>query len=132
MWRLQDQPKTRLSWADPRLFFRISFLLLFIAVLFLWTILSLSSFSPPTFQQVRNSYSGSEAILLDRHGQVLHELRIDTRGRRLRWALLEEISPALQAAVIHAEDKGFYQHHGVDWKALAGALIGGVSADRLR
>jgi len=132
--RMSDEGgvKTRPTWTNPRLLIWTLLLLLSVSLLVAWTILSLGTFSPPTFQQVRNSYSGSEAILLDRHGQVLHELRIDSHGRRLRWAPLQEISPALQAAVIRAEDKTFYEHHGVDWKALGGALVGRFSADRLR
>jgi penicillin-binding protein 1C len=107
-------------------------LLVPVSLLVVWVILSLSSFSPPTFQQVRNSYNGSEAVLLDRHGKVIHELRIDAKKRRLKWVDLKEISPALQSAVLYAEDKGFYQHRGVDWQALGGALIGRLSTDRLR
>ena len=36
------------------------------------------------FQQVRSSYPRSEAILLDRHHEVLHELRIDAKGKTIR------------------------------------------------
>jgi penicillin-binding protein 1C len=76
------------------------------------------------FQQVRAGYIGSESLLLDRHGEVLHELRINNRSRRLDWVRLPEISPALLAAVLQAEDQHFYRHHGMDWAALAGAAAG--------
>ncbi len=97
-----------------------------------WVSLSHSSYLIPSFQQVHDSYSGSEAVLLDRHRQVLHEIRVDPMGKRLNWVGLAEISPALQAAVISAEDKRFYQHKGVDWKASGGALIGRISSTNLR
>jgi penicillin-binding protein 1C len=110
----------------------LSFLLATLTVLALWISASLNSFSLPSFRRVRLSYSGSEAVLLDRHHRVLHEFRIDSRGRRLKWVGLQQISPALQTAVISGEDKRFYQHKGVDWTATGGALIGRFSAKNLR
>jgi penicillin-binding protein 1C len=77
---------------------------------------------PPSFQEVRRAYAKSDAVLLDRHGEIIHELRVNAQGRRLDWVSLAEISPALISAAIRAEDKRFYQHHGTDWLSLAGAL----------
>ncbi len=88
----------------------------------LWLIFWPDSFVPPPFQEVRKSYTRSEAVLVDRHGEVIHELRVDRRGRRLDWVRLQDVSPALQAAVIFAEDREFYSHVGVRWVALGGAL----------
>ncbi len=86
--------------------------------------------SIPPFSQVRAAYRPSDARLLDRHGAVLHELRIDRNGRRLAWTPLADISPALQAAVVAAEDRRFFRHHGIDWWAVTGSawqrLAGGT------
>jgi penicillin-binding protein 1C len=65
-------------------------------------------------------------MLLDRNGQPLHELRVDARRRVLDWTPLNGISAALQDAVIAAEDRRFYSHHGVDYRALASATIQNV------
>ncbi len=78
----------------------------------------------PSFQEVRDRHTRSESILLDRHGMVLHEQRTDKRGRRLEWVRLEDVSHALPAAVLAAEDRRFHKHHGVDWASLAGVLAG--------
>ncbi len=78
----------------------------------------------PSFDQVRAAHNRSESILLDRHGEVLHELRTNNRGRRLEWVRLRDVSPALPAALLVAEDRRFYRHHGVDWASIAGALTG--------
>lgn len=64
----------------------------------------------------------SDLRLLDRHGQLLHEIRVDRRFRRLGWTPLTEISPALIAAVLHSEDRRFRDHSGVDWRAIAAAI----------
>ena len=62
-------------------------------------------------------------MLLDRHGELIHELRVVDRGRRLKWIRLEEISPVALATIVRAEDKRFYQHGGVDWLALSDAAL---------
>ena len=37
---------------------------------------------------------------------------------RWRWRRLDDISPFLRHAVIHAEDARFWKHEGVDWEAV--------------
>lgn len=82
-------------------------------------LVSLEAYALPVYQEVRRSYVKSDSVLLDRNGAVLQELRTDKSRRRLDWIALADISPALQQAVIQAEDKNFYKHAGVDYKALA-------------
>jgi penicillin-binding protein 1C len=77
----------------------------------------------PSFEKTRDSYRKSDALLLDRHGVAIHELRIDFEGRKLDWVALDEISPALTRAVIQSEDRRFYTHGGADPKAFCGAFI---------
>jgi penicillin-binding protein 1C len=76
----------------------------------------------PSFEKARSSYIKSEGILFDRNGDVIHELRIHSRGRRLNWTPLVNISPALQSAVLEAEDRRFYSHRGVDWMSFGAAI----------
>lgn len=76
----------------------------------------------PSFEKIRSDYVRSEGILLDRNGAVIHELRIHSRGRRLEWTSLRDISPALQSAVLCAEDRRFYRHSGVDWISVGASL----------
>jgi len=78
---------------------------------------------PRGFDEVRRNHRPSEAQLLDRHGELLHELRVDNAVRRLPWVPLQEISPALIDAVVRAEDRRFFEHGGVDWRALGDAAI---------
>ena len=79
--------------------------------------------SPPSFDEVRARHRRSDAMLLDRSGQPLHELRVDARRRVLDWTPLSGISAALQEAVVAAEDRRFYSHHGIDFHALAAATV---------
>jgi penicillin-binding protein 1C len=73
----------------------------------------------PSFAEVRARWHPSEAQLLDRNGDPVHELRIDPHGRRFAWTPLDEISPALKQAMVTSEDHRFWSHHGVDLIALA-------------
>ena len=76
---------------------------------------------PPSFAAIKAAYISSEAILLDRHGEPLSEVRVDPKVRRLDWVALGDVSPAMAATLVAAEDKRFYEHGGVDWSGLAGA-----------
>jgi penicillin-binding protein 1C len=88
--------------------------------------------SLPGFSEVKRGHVGSEFVLLDRKGEILQEMRSDAQARRLDWIDLENISPALRSAMLFAEDKRFYGHHGVDWFSLAGALVSGLRSPGLR
>ncbi len=89
----------------------------------LWRAFGMPTPVAAPFRAVRAAHRPSDIRLLDRHGEVVHELRTDETGRRLAWTPLQEISPALQRAVIASEDRRFYQHGGVDAKALAAATL---------
>ncbi len=91
--------------------------------LVLFLVFANSAYGLPSFQEARDSYRKSDMVLLDRHGKVLHELRVDPQGRRLDWTGIRDISPALVKAVIHSEDRRFFEHAGVDWIALGAASI---------
>mgnify|MGYP000170983451 CR=1 FL=1 len=100
--------------------------------LLFWLGLVGSSLAVPSFEEVKTSWLGSDSLLLDRHGEVIHELRVDKEIRRLEWVTLRQVSPALIEALIAAEDKRFHHHPGVDWRSLAGALLRGLTSEGLR
>ena len=77
----------------------------------------------PSFHTVRTTHQPSDKRLLDRSGAIIHELRTDMTRRLFAWTRLADISPALRAAVLAAEDRRFYQHDGVDYQALLAALL---------
>jgi penicillin-binding protein 1C len=73
----------------------------------------------PSFDAVRAAHAPSDRTLLDRHGLPLHTLRVDASVRRGPWVALDDVSPALRHALLLSEDRRFWQHGGVDWRALA-------------
>lgn len=52
---------------------------------------------------------------------VLNQQIIYPQQQRLSWVSLNELSPTLLNALLVSEDQRFYQHQGVDWRAIAGA-----------
>ncbi|WP_374600670.1 transglycosylase domain-containing protein [Niveibacterium sp.] len=86
----------------------------------------------PSFEQVRAAYHPSDALLLDRNGEPLADIRFDLTRRRFDWVPLAQFSPALREALIAAEDHRFYEHEGVDWRAFVGSLWHNLLHDNKR
>ena len=62
-------------------------------------------------------------VLLDRHGIPLRATRADQGGEsRGGWTPLAEMDPKLLQAFLAVEDRRFFEHSGVDVRALARAL----------
>src|SRR5208337_3701782 len=101
-------------------------------VVFAAVMLSMSGPPTLTFVEVRARWRPSDAQLLDRNGDPIHELRIDSHGRRFGWTPLDEISPALTEAVVTAEDHRFWSHRGVDLIALLASAARAVGGRRGR
>ncbi|MFA5906131.1 MAG: penicillin-binding protein 1C [Desulfobacula sp.] len=79
--------------------------------------------TPVSFEETRKTYRASDALLFDRNGRIINELRVNPDIRRLAWTPLDQVSPSLVKSVIGSEDRRFYSHHGVDWQALIFAGI---------
>ena len=58
--------------------------------------------------------------LYDRHGELIGEF-LEARGVYVRSA--EELPVFLKKAVVAAEDGSFYEHTGINWKAIARAAL---------
>ena len=67
--------------------------------------------------------------LLDRNGIPLRETRVAERFSH--ELALEEVPPHVVAAILAAEDKRFYSHHGVDWFATGRAALSGLVRGRI-
>jgi penicillin-binding protein 1C len=80
-----------------------------------------STWAAATFNAVKAESQSSDTLILDRHGELLHRLRTDATVRRGQWVALADISPALRTALVLSEDKRFYEHSGVDWRAVSAA-----------
>jgi penicillin-binding protein 1C len=86
----------------------------------------------PRYADVRAAYRPSDTLVLDRHGAVLHRQRTDFTVRRGPWVALADMSPALRTALVLSEDKRFYEHSGVDWRAVSSAAWANLWNTRTR
>jgi penicillin-binding protein 1C len=90
------------------------------AVFVLWP-LSARSLTPPALSGV---------TVTDRSGAILRASRASD-GSRFKWTPLERMEPALLAAFVATEDRGFYSHHGIELRSLARAARDNLFAGRV-
>jgi penicillin-binding protein 1C len=79
--------------------------------------------SVPDFATVRAEHRPTEGRLVDRAGRILSEVSVGAPGRRLEWVALDALAPAMKEVLLEAEDRRFYEHAGIDWRAFAAAVI---------
>lgn len=91
-----------------------------------------ASAAVPSFAEVRRDFRPSETLILDRRGEVVQRLRTDPAVRRGQWVALTDVSPALRTALVLSEDRRFYEHSGVDWRAVSAAAWGRLFHGRTR
>ncbi|HAJ11950.1 MAG TPA: penicillin-binding protein 1C, partial [Comamonadaceae bacterium] len=63
---------------------------------------------------------------------MVQRLRTDATVRRGQWVVLADVSPALRQALVLSEDKRFFEHSGVDWRAASAAAWGNLWNQRTR
>ena len=98
----------------------------FIIAMLLIAACARSACANSTFDQVKSDFRPSDTLILARDGEVLQRVRLDATVRRGQWVALADISPALRTALVLSEDKRFYEHSGVDWRAVSSAAWGNL------
>jgi penicillin-binding protein 1C len=85
-----------------------------------------------TFEEVKRDFRSSDTAVLDRNGELLQRVRTDPTVRRGQWTVLADVSPALRTAMVLSEDRRFYEHSGIDWRAVSAAAWGNLWNTRTR
>ncbi len=85
-----------------------------------------------TFDEIKRDFRPSDTLILDRSGEIVQRVRTDSVVRRGQWVGLGDVSPALRTALVLSEDKRFYEHSGVDWRAVSSAAWGNLWNTRTR
>jgi len=75
-------------------------------------------------------YDEATLIILDHQGEFLSETGNET-SRSCRPVDLKNVSPWVIRAVLAAEDKRFHEHSGIDFHALAGAVIRNIRSGKI-
>jgi len=97
---------------------------LLLPALLLLYVLLLIPFTPG-IGDLRKAKSEAPTVLLAQDGTVLAEYRRINR----QWVTLDEIAPSVVNALIATEDRRFYQHHGLDFRRLAAAVLSTLGGD---
>ncbi|WP_110112664.1 transglycosylase domain-containing protein [Bacillus sp. CGMCC 1.16541] len=97
-------------------FILLIFFLFIVASIFLYA--KIQGPPPLTVPQTAIFYTDDGEEVLD---EVHH-------GEKRYWIPIDEISPFLLQATLAVEDKRFYQHHGFDYKRIAGAVLADIKA----
>ena len=86
--------------------------------LMLLYVLALIPFTP-SVGDLRKAKAEAPSVLLASDGTVLAEYKRMNR----QWVSLDKIAPNVVNALIATEDRRFYQHHGIDFRRTAGAVL---------
>lgn len=97
---------------------------LLLPALVLLYVLMLIPFTPG-IGDLRRAKSEAPSMLLASDGTVLAEYKRINR----QWVPLDKITPNVVNALIATEDRRFYQHHGIDFQRLAGAMVSTLGGD---
>src|SRR5687767_4116128 len=73
----------------------------------------------PGIDDLRKAKSATPSVVMSSDGVILAEFKRINR----QWVPLEKIAPSVVQALIAMEDHRFYDHHGIDLRRTAGALI---------
>ena len=88
--------------------------------------------SLPSAKIVQQQFQSSETLVLSREGETLQRMCTDSNVRCGQWVALHEVSPALRLALLLSEDQRFYEHSGVDWRAVSAAAWGNLWHQKTR
>ncbi len=115
-WRNKKSKHPKFTWAKFRKYtlYTILGIFLFIVALFAWYSKDL-----PTPGKLKAINIADSSKIYDRNGTLLY----DIFGKQKRTVVkFDDMPDSIKEAVISAEDKNFYRHHGIDF----GGLIRGV------
>lgn len=106
----------------------IGLLAVFIAFFGLFMFVAQATFKLPDLKRQQLFRNAQTSKIYDANGNLLTDLYVEQNRIVVPLA---KISPWMQKAVIAVEDRRFYDHEGVDWKAIARALLADVRQGRI-
>lgn len=108
----------------------IAIVLLAVCIVFFgaFVFVATATFELPDLNNKRLFNSAQTTKIYDATGNLITDLYVEQNRIVVP---LDKISPHLQEAIIAIEDKRFYEHEGVDFKAIARALAADVRQGRI-
>nr|WP_246834223.1 penicillin-binding protein 1C [Leptospira bourretii] len=88
--------------------------------------------SLPTYKEVKSEFIPSDIQVFDRSGELIQRYRTRNDFRSEEWIEYERLPKFLIDSVVHAEDKRFFEHKGIDSNALISSFWGNLTGPSLR
>lgn len=101
-------------------------------VVFAFLFIGSPLWSLPTYEEVKSNYKPSDIQVFDRSGELVQRYRIQNVYRSEEWTDYSKLPKFLVESVVHAEDKRFFVHGGVDSNALVSSFLGNFTGSSLR
>jgi len=107
---LNGEPKKWLKWLCYALWLGVILGLLFVVLLFF----NIANSDLPSFEDLENPQYDLATIVYDVNGESFGKYYVENREQ----IIFEELSPKVFDALLATEDERFYQHSGIDFRAL--------------
>lgn len=98
------------------------------AVSTLFITVAIAAYNVPKIKPTNLLQHAQTSKIFDADGNLITNLYVEQNRINVP---LERISPNIQKAVIATEDQRFYEHEGVDWKAISRALFADVESGKI-
>src|SRR5947199_2858235 len=119
------QPDGRAVWDSPRRLLALVHAVVFGALLLFGLSWSRCFFTTcPNVAELAGFQPGGAPVLLDRHGEEFADLAPAER----RIVPLSSLPSLVPQAFLAVEDQRFYEHGGVDWRRVGGAVVADLRA----
>ena len=79
----------------------------------------------PSIGDLRKAKVELPSVLLAQDGTLLAEYKRVNR----QWVTLDQMAPSVVSALVATEDHRFYEHHGIDFRRTAGAMLSTLQGD---
>lgn len=94
----------------------------------LFITVAIAAYNVPKIKPTDLLQHAQTSKIFDADGNLITNLYVEQNRINVP---LEQISPNIQKAVIATEDQRFYEHEGVDWKAISRALFADVESGKI-
>ncbi len=94
----------------------------------LFVAVAIAAYNVPKIKTSRLPQHAQTSKIFDSDGNLITNLYVEQNRINVP---LDRISPNIQRAVIATEDQRFYEHEGVDWKAISRALFADIESGKI-
>ncbi|RKX70494.1 penicillin-binding protein 1C [candidate division TA06 bacterium] len=112
-------------------FHKLNISIIFVCVLFIFGLsFRFTPYLFPIKKKDINRKHFDSVKFYDRHGNLLQEV-LSQNSKSSVYVSIDKVSPYFLQAVIVSEDKNFYKHRGIDYRAICRAIYQNIKSKRI-